>query len=240
MKNKEKYTLNDILTVVQKLPEAEKDFMLKKISVVDILKVYNNRNEYCRLAKSIDDGIEEWKLWKSSVESLYKELNKYDSDTVYKYANMKVGPEMDGYSFARMVSVIANVTQRDLEHCCAVVFSIINRLYLLKKYPINDFSQNESKGDIEKSKHLLEKCGINFNNKVFWILSDIHKKWNDYSVLEKESIAKAISGNRSMEDFIVLIENWIMVDNPVPSSDIKAIMSEVKNESEESYSWKDA
>ncbi|GEM_PF-7066612 len=241
MKNETKYTLNDILNVVQKLPDSEKDFMLKKVSVADILRIYNNKNEYCTLTKTIDEGMEEWKLWKSSIEGLYKELNKYDSDTVYKYANIKVTPEIDGYTFARMVNVVAKVTQRDIKHCCASIWAIINRLYILKEYPTDDFSQNETQNDVEKSKYLLEKYEIDFNKKVFWILSDIHAKWNDYSEVEKEAIAKAVVDVYNMEIFLVLIENWDKIDDPVPSSDIKAIISEIElNDNNKFFGLKDS
>lgn len=239
MKNEAKYTLNDILKVVQKLPEAEKEFMLKRASVPDILNSYNNRNEYCRLVKHIEDGIDEWNLWKSSVESLYKELNKYDSDTVYKYANIKISPEIDGYCFARMVNVVAEVTQKDIEHCCVEVKLILDRLYMIKEYHGILFSK--SKNDIMETVSILKSFNIDLDKKVFWILNDIHTKWETYTLAQQAAIASLIIDGSNTEIFLALMENWEKIDNRVPSATIEAIMSEIESiEDSKPYRLKEA
>lgn len=241
MKSEAKYTLNDILKVIQKLPEAEKDFMLKKVSVADILRIYNNKNEYCTLTKTIEDGMAEWKLWKSSVEGLYKELNKYDSDTVYKYANIKVAPEIDGYTFARMVDVVANARQETFSSCCTEVMAIINGLYLIKRYPDNNIKCEDDKKKIEETVSILKSFDVDLDKKVFWILDDIHTKWGTYTLAQQTAIASLIIDGSNTETFLALMENWGKIDNRVPSSDIKAIMSEIKlNEDNKFFGLKDA
>lgn len=237
MKNEPKYTLNDILNVIQKLPDNEKEFMLKRVSVSDVLKIYNDRNEYCRLVKGIDDGIEEWKLWKSSVEGLYKELKKYDSETVYKYANIKVSPEIDGYTFARMVSVVANSRSKyeTFSSCGSDIMTIINRLYLIK------MQHGDTKNDIGETVNILKSFNIDLDKKVFWILNDIHTKWGSYTLAQQAAIASLIIDGKDTEAFLALMENWDKIDNRVPSSDIKAIVSEVElNENSDPFRLKAA
>lgn len=234
MKSEAKYTLNDILNVVQKLPEAEKDFMLKKVSVADILRIYNNKNEYCTLTKTIDEGMEEWKLWKSSIEGLYKELNKYDSDTVYKYANIKVAPEIDGYCFARMVNVVANARQETFSSCCAEVMAIINGLYLIKGYSDNNIKCEDEEKKIKEAVNILKSFNIDLDKKVFWILDDIHTKWETYTLAQQAAIASLIIDGSNTETFLALMENWGKIDNRVPSSAIEAI---VKGLNVYDYNW---
>ena len=236
MKNETKYTLDDILKVIQKLPESEKEFLMKKASVSDVLKIYNDRNEYCRLVKGIEDGIAELNLWKSSTESLYKELNKYDSDTVYKYANIKVAPEIDGYCFARMVNVVAEVTQRDIKHCCAEIMVILDRLYFIKRC-----YNGEIENDTLETVNILKSFNIDLDKKVFWILNDIHTKWESYTLAQQAAIASLIIDGTNTETFLALLENWDKIDNRVPSSDIKAIITEIESiEDREPYRLKEA
>lgn len=240
MKNEPKYTLNDILNVIQKLPEAEKEFMLKQVSVSDILNIYNDRNVYCCLSKEIDDGIERWILWKSSVDTLYKELHKYDSDTVYKYANMKIAPEIDGYCFARMVNVVANARQETFSSCCDEVMAIINGLYLIKGNPDNNIKCEDEEKKIIETVSILKSFNIDLNKKVFWILSDIHTKWKSYTLAQQAAIASLIIDGANTETFLALMENWDKIDNRVPSSDIVAIVNEIEsNEDSEPYRLKE-
>lgn len=220
------YSLNDILEVASKLTEEEKDYLFKKSHISDALFLLNNKGKYNMALNAIENHKKELDTMKSSLENLEKALKKSNSDKVFEYANTKIMPEIDAYTFARMVNVVEDITQIKLSSCSTKVYKILERLFKIKEYKL-DMNHKDDE-DIHTSKNVLGNLFIPFDKKIFWILSEINNRWSNYTNFEKAAIAKAIGTAFCMETFLVLMENWSRVDNQVSGKRVKEILDSCK------------
>lgn len=216
------YSVEDIFAAISNLPKNEKEYVLKKLNINDLLITLNNRSAYCGTFKLIEDAVNEIKLMESSLTILNNELKKSNSNKIHDYANTKVLPEIDGYTFARMVDIVAEITQHALPDCSSRVYKILNRLYLIKA---NEF---ESDVELEKNKKMLEYLNVSLEGKVFWILDGIAKKWEDYSSVQQATIARSIADIRYQEVFYVLMVYWNRIDNRVSAKRVEEILNSCK------------
>lgn len=225
-----KYNTEEIFKTILGLEQLERDSVLKHITIDNLTNIMSDRNTYCKAMTEIENQIREWEAAKFGLEKMSNNLKTENSKGIYEYANIEVMPEIDGYTFARLVNLVSNVTKKSLSSCSESVYTILWRLYFIKEHSINQvfnikaMPDNVNKDDILDSVEVLKAFNIDFDKKLFWILNDISKNWKDYSSVEKTALVKSISGIRNVEVLSVLMENWRRVDDPVLCGEVEDIL----------------
>lgn len=224
-----KYNTEETFKTILGLEQLERDSVLKHVTIDNLINIMSDRNTYCKAMTEIENQIREWEAAKFGLEKMSNNLKTENSKGVYKYANIEVIPEIDGYTFARLVNLVSNVTKKSLSSCSNSVYTILWRLYFIKDHSINQtFYSIPDSEDILLDEAVLKTFNIPFDKKLFWILDDISKKWKEYSPIQKEVLAKSISSIRNMETFLAMMEKWRSVDDPVICGEVEEILHSCK------------
>lgn len=221
------YSTEEIFKGILGMDKEERNSLLKHMTIDNLTSVVSDSNTFFKAMSEIETQIRDWEAAKSGIDKLSKNLKKENSNGIYKYANTEVMPEIDGYTFARLVNLVSKVTQKSLSSCSDSIYTILWRLYFIKEHSNNQLKSipdSVNTDEILTSEEVLKTFNITFDKKLFWVLNDISKRWKDYSSVEKTALAKSISGIHNVEAFLVLMENWRGVDNPVICGEVEEIL----------------
>lgn len=128
-------------------------------------------------------------------------------------SNTAASANIAGVSMSKLLSYLATVgevTQREMSSIGMAFKTIFARMRDIKVGASLD-EEGESLSNVES---ILARVDIKLRSSVGEfrdfgdVLDDVGAKWDSYSEVEQASIAKAFSGVRQQENFLVLMENY--------------------------------
>lgn len=127
------------------------------------------------------------------------------------------GANLAGISMDRLLGMIAavgEVTQKSMSSIGESYKTIFSRMRDVKDNKLQVVGDDGEIEDLSNVEIVLNSLGIKLrkSNKEFRnfqdVLDDVAGNWNKYSSVQQAAIAKAFSGVRQQENFLVMMENW--------------------------------
>lgn len=122
------------------------------------------------------------------------------------------GIEMD--RLLGMIATVGEVTQKSMSSIGEAFKSILARMRSLKDNKLSVIGDDGEIEDLSNVEIVLGSLGIklrdsNLEFRNFQeVLEDVGESWDKYTSVQKAAIAKAFSGTRQQENFLVMMENW--------------------------------
>lgn len=113
-----------------------------------------------------------------------------------------------------MVATVGEVTQKQMSSIGESYKTIFSRMRDVKDSKLSIIGDDGEIEDISNVEIALNELGIKLrdSNKEFrnfqTVLDEVAASWGSYSSVQQGAIAKAFSGVRQQENFLVLMENW--------------------------------
>lgn len=138
------------------------------------------------------------------------------------------GAQIAGISMDRLLGMIATVgevTQKSMSSIGESYKTVFSRMRDIKDNKLSVIGEDGEIEDLSNVEIVLDSLGIklrdsNLEFRNFQdVLDDVAGSWDSYSSVQKAAIAKAFSGVRQQENFLVMMENW---DKVVKYTDVAA------------------
>lgn len=151
------------------------------------------------------------------------------------------GAQIAGVSMDRllgMISSVGEVTQKSMSSIGESFKTIFSRMRDIKDNKLSIIGDDGEIEDLSNVEIVLNSLGIklrdsNLEFRNFQdVLDDVAGSWKSYSTVQKAAIAKAFSGVRQQENFLVMMENW---DKVVKYTNIAANSAGTASEKFEYY-----
>ncbi len=113
-----------------------------------------------------------------------------------------------------MIATVGEVTQKSMSSIGESYKTIFSRMRDIKDSKLSIVGDDGEIEDISNVEIVLNELGIKLrdSNQEFRnfqdVLDDVAGSWGSYSSVQQAAIAKAFSGVRQQENFLVLMENW--------------------------------
>lgn len=113
-----------------------------------------------------------------------------------------------------MIATVGEVTQKSMSSIGESYKTIFSRMRDIKDNRLSVVGDDGEIEDLSNVEIVLDSLGIKLreSNQEFRnfqdVLNDVAGSWNTYSSVQKAAIAKAFSGVRQQENFLVMMENW--------------------------------
>lgn len=127
------------------------------------------------------------------------------------------GARIAGVSMDRLLGMIATVgevTQKSMSSIGEAYKTTFSRMRDIKDNKLSIIGDDGEIEDISNVEIVLESLGIklrdsNLEFRNFQeVLDEVGASWDKYTTVQKAAIAKAFSGTRQQENFLVMMENW--------------------------------
>ena len=127
------------------------------------------------------------------------------------------GAQIAGISMDRLLGMIATVgevTQKSMSSIGESYKTVFSRMRDIKDNKLSVIGEDGEIEDLSNVEIVLDSLGIklrdsNLEFRNFQdVLDDVAGSWDSYSSVQKAAIAKAFSGVRQQENFLVMMENW--------------------------------
>lgn len=127
------------------------------------------------------------------------------------------GAQIAGISMDRLLGMIATVgevTQKSMSSIGESYKTVFSRMRDIKDNKLSVIGEDGEIEDLSNVEIVLDSLGIklrdsNLEFRNFQdVLDDVANSWDTYSSVQKAAIAKAFSGVRQQENFLVMMENW--------------------------------
>lgn len=113
-----------------------------------------------------------------------------------------------------MIATVGEVTQKSMSSIGESYKTIFSRMRDIKDSKLSILGDDGEIEDISNVEIVLNQLGIKLrdSNKEFrnfqTVLDEVAGSWGTYTSVQQAAIAKAFSGVRQQENFLVLMENW--------------------------------
>lgn len=127
------------------------------------------------------------------------------------------GANLAGISMDRLLGMIATVgevTQKSMSSIGESYKTIFSRMRDIKDNKLSVIGEDGEIEDLSNVEIVLDSLGIKLreSNQEFRnfqvVLDEVAGNWDNYSSVQQAAIAKAFSGVRQQENFLVMMENW--------------------------------
>lgn len=127
------------------------------------------------------------------------------------------GAQIAGISMDRLLGMIATVgevTQKSMSSIGESYKTVFSRMRDIKDDKLSVVGDDGEIEDLSNVEIVLNSLGIKLreSNQEFRnfqiVLDEVAASWDSYSSVQKAAIAKAFSGVRQQENFLVMMENW--------------------------------
>lgn len=127
------------------------------------------------------------------------------------------GANLAGISMDRLLGMIATVgevTQKSMSSIGESYKTIFSRMRDIKDNKLSVIGEDGEIEDLSNVEIVLNSLGIKLreSNQEFRnfqeVLDEVAGNWDNYSSVQQAAIAKAFSGVRQQENFLVMMENW--------------------------------
>lgn len=234
-KNKE-FTIDEVFAEINKMSKEEKEILSKNTNLYNVVQIMNEPEQYKKTIKAINDSMKSWSDTKIALMKLKVNMNTRYCRQLEERAKAFVAPEdafimpdVRANNFARMVNVLANVTQRPVGDCSRIVYDILTRLSCLKSYQSKHDSTDE---DIITSANALKQLGIDVAKTPFNLFTELHSKRETFSSLSISAISRCIAGLRYAEYGSVLIDSWEDTFKPISTQKVVESVYSLKETTE--------
>lgn len=215
---------NDILTTEElfdefnKLGAEAKTALSININVYNAIQLMNVPSDYDKVLDSIDYHINSWKDTKNALKELNRNVVVKRCQKLEERAKAFVTPEkvfvmtdVKANDFARMVSVLTEVSRHSVADCSRIIYDVLERLNHLRNY---QNKQGATEENIINSANLLEEFCVDISKDSVQTFTDLHSRWESSDSAKHISIAEAIGGTNKYY-VLTLIGNWEKFSNPI-------------------------
>ena len=202
------HTIEDTNTLIKD------SMMLSKVSEL----------ESAESTKYLTSAMQGYKVAVEDVEGIVDKLSAVDLESATDAGGLAEamsrtaeGAQIAGVSMDRLLGMIATVgevTQKSMSSIGESFKTVFSRMRDIKDNKLSVIGEDGEIEDLSNVEIVLDSLGIklrdsnlefrNFQN----VLDDVAGSWDSYSSVQKAAIAKAFSGVRQQENFLVMMENW--------------------------------
>lgn len=191
--------------------------------------------ESAESTKYLTSAMQGYKVAVEDVVGIVDKLSAVDLESATDAAGLAEamsrtaeGAQIAGVSMDRLLGMIATVgevTQKSMSSIGESYKTVFSRMRDIKDNKLSVVGEDGEIEDLSNVEIVLNSLNIklrdsNLEFRNFQdVLDDVAKSWNSYSSVQKAAIAKAFSGVRQQENFLVMMENW---DKVIKYTDIAA------------------